>query len=216
MFNKKRESLIILGLVFVISCTNNIAERSQIQNETKIPAKIYPYDTILKNGYHLNYGIEILNNDTLQYLRLYHGKDAIHQISAVSHNLKCKNLGFIDGDFNDYFIFKSSYGLGNPAPFSLIKKKNGKEMIRGFLVDCSSEAEIFIYKDFDTDSNEGEFFIYDVITLLKNKIILPENIDIECLENYVCLEIINESEGKVEVEFTNSDFETEKIFFNYK
>lgn len=223
MIMVKYFSIIIISALFSCSNEHVTAEEMLVDNSYELKynegvVNNYEFDTLLKSGYHLKHVKEFdtIENGIYAYQALYLMRDnsKISLLNRISYELPSKNLGFINGDFENNFILASSYGTG-PSSFGLFKKDSGKELFKGFLIDVVESDNVFIYREFDLDSVEGNFFVYDVKSGQKNMILLPFDIDKDCLENYVCLKIESYDGTELSASYTNDEFEEKRVGFEF-
>lgn len=110
----------------------------------------------LQNGYYIK---PITNNDLIS-LVLMRKNLQISELNSNSCGLPLKNLGFIDIDFLNTFIFIQRFGFGDPQVVKLIEKLNGKTIIHfeGFILDYNKKYELFVYRNTDNNSTN----VYDI------------------------------------------------------
>lgn len=111
----------------------------------------YTYDTLLKGGYHISYSVQ--KDKRLQMLYLKKGDQTIKKLSETGFPMLHKNLGYIGADFTTYIAFLQSFGSGNPTYLTLLKKSNGKEILKGTWVDASEEEEVLVYIENEHQKN---------------------------------------------------------------
>ncbi len=123
----------------------------------------YPFDTLLKNGYHLSYRVEkdSVDDEMIQHLFLTKGNREIAEINANSYGIPFKSLGYIGADFGDTFAFIVFYGSGNPDEMRLIQKETGSLLKSGFWVGVHEEGGILLYVTEEEKENEM-LMLYDV------------------------------------------------------
>ena len=179
MIRMKRNILFKFIVLLIISCNNQnkISETKQSQKDTiknqvnnkkeevwtiERLNKDYPYyfDTLLKNGYNLHFErikkSEVINDIECQ-LTLVKGKNIIDTLNIMGSAPVMKNLGYIGADFNDYFVFVQSFGIGNPHEMQLLRKEDAAKIVSGFIVDADEKNELLLYcKGYDS------LMLYDI------------------------------------------------------
>ena len=154
----------------------------------------YNYQTVLKNGYRLEYKVYVEPNstDTLQTIFLMNGITEIKDLNGgSSYGLPQKNIGYIGADFDSSFVFVQSFGSGNPHYIQLIDKKSGKELRKGTWVDADEKEQVLVYLK-DEHKETEKLIIYDVKK--SNEIISTGFEKSKCVEHVIgglrnCVEI---------------------------
>ena len=112
--------------------------------------KEFPYDrfdTILSNGYHLSFSYFKDDGEISKCLILKKGTKFIDTLNVMGAFAPDKNLGYIGGDFKDYFAFVQSYGSGNPHEMQLLTKATGDTIRAGYIVMSHKSPELLFYED---------------------------------------------------------------------
>lgn len=218
---------LILIVIFLSSCsfsskkkhqtnTNNdsivnsiLVERKKDSVFTKEITSSYSYDTILKGNYHLSYQIHIdslsKEKDTLQSLLLMKNNEQIAVINSNEYPLPLYNLGYIEEDFDDSFVFIQQYGWGRYV--QVVDKLSGKDLVYGIWVDIDSEEKIILYVE---EGTEEDMRVYDI----KHSQI----IDISNETNYIytnsyCTHIDSVTDTEI---ILCTEIEDKKVFKKYK
>ena len=186
-------------------------EIKKIEPKRKIPTieqlykeNPYNYDTILKNGYnlHFEYFIEKGKEYPEMILTLNYKSKIIDTLNTLNYGLPQKSLGYIGADFNDYFAFVQSYGSGNPHEMQLLRKKDAKKIVSGFIVDADEKNGILLY-----NINGDSLMFYDINHKKDNLIVNLNNSNlIDCLISEYCnnLKIKKVTKTQVFVEITKN------------
>ncbi len=120
----------------------------------------YDYDTTLKGGYTISFRVD----DSLQYLYLKRGDKTITALALTSKGMLYKNLGYVGADFTHHFVLVHSFGSGNPHYIELIKKSNGKNVIKSGAawIDVDEEKEYLLYSDNAVPDKKDKMTLYNV------------------------------------------------------
>jgi hypothetical protein len=134
----------------------------------------YDYDTTLKGGYTISFKVD----DSLQYLYLKKGNITITELSSISRGMLYKNLGYVGADFTNYFVLVHSFGSGNPHYIELIKKSNGKNVLKdgAAWIDVDEEKEYLLYSDNDVPDKNDKMTLYNIRTGQKQLFSFPTDI----------------------------------------
>ena len=162
-----RPLYIFIGTI-LFSITLNAQTTSTNDIET------YDYDTTLKGGYSISFKVD----DSLQYLFLKKGNKTISELASTSRGLLYKNLGYVGADFTDYFVLLHSFGSGNPLYIELIKKTDGKNVLKegAALIDVDKKNEYLLYSDNDVPEEKDKMTLYNVRTENKQFFNFPNDI----------------------------------------
>lgn len=122
----------------------------------------YPYDTILKGGYHIKHLVykEKEYGSFVQSLYLYKNTVMIKELGSFSFGMPYKNIGYVVADFQNSFVMCYSYGGGNPHMMELVDKKTGKILKEGTWVDTHEEQQILLYIQ-DEHKDSEQLKLYD-------------------------------------------------------
>lgn len=213
---------ILILLILLTSCSNENSKAISPKQEAsenikteliKMEYPSYDFDTILSNGYHLSYKLN-LGKEKLQSLTLKKGQKEIRELNEVSAGMLHKNLGYIGADLGDYFIFSQAFGSGNPTDIQIIEKETGKEIKKGSWVDDDTNELVVLYISNIHEENE-ELRLYDIKNQ-KERTITDFN-NCRCIEEVIfgmrgCVEIksVSKTEIVLAVEYNN-----EKIIKKY-
>src|SRR5215204_5958944 len=134
-----RPLFIFIATIFISLSSNAQADTTDVEP--------YDYDTTLKGGYTILFKVD----DSLQYLYLKKGNETITELSSTSRGMLYKNLGYVGADFTNFFVLVHSFGSGNPHYIELIKKSNGKNVLKkgATWIDVDEEKEYLLYSDKD-------------------------------------------------------------------
>ncbi len=187
---------------------HNILKRDTITIEYLKKYNPYGYQTELKKGYYLEFNYFRINKNTPieMCLNLKKGDKIIDTLNILGYGAPQKNLGYVSADFDEYFAFVQSYGSGNPHDMQLLRKKDGKEIIKGFIVDADENNEFLLYcRGYDS------LMLYDIKKHKNNYIEnLRNSKEIDCavseLTDY--LKIKKVSSKYVSIDITNTKNET--------
>ncbi|AGC78387.1 hypothetical protein LX97_02719 [Nonlabens dokdonensis] len=208
----------IFILTFLCSCNDSVQKNKPeesltpsgklIQTNEETSLKIYDFDTLLTNGYHLRFDVYEKSNEKslAQSLTLMKGETTIQKLNETSYPSLSKNLGYIGADFKNHFLFVQSYGSGNPNLFQLIEKRTGNEIVEGTFVDVDEKQEVFLYIK-DEHSDHVKTFLYDLRNGNERRLKEFENKEcsgaITSIRN--CIEIVTADENEVVVEWKNQN-----------
>lgn len=117
------------------------------------------FDTILSNGYYLSFSYFQYEGYISKCLILKKGGKYIDTLSIMGYGAPDKNLGCIGGDFNEYFAFVQSFGVGNPHEMQLLMKSTGEKIREGFFVKKYHSPDLLFYED-----TNGKLKIFDFST----------------------------------------------------
>ena len=151
-----------------------------------IDTTTYPFRTQLKNNYSLFYCYD----STMQYLVLKRKNIAIDTISGNNGEpgSRPKSLGFVFADFNDYFAFMQSFGLGNPYYVRLLKKETGSTIFKtacwGASADTLSNFLLYI-------SEDKKLILFDIIHNKRTDYILSKSKNTDGMGKSIKLENVN-------------------------
>jgi len=147
---------------------------SNAQTTSTDDIETYDYDTTLKGGYSISFKVD----DSLQYLFLKKGNRTISELASTSRGLPYKNLGYVDADFSDYFLLVHSFGSGNPHYIELIKKANGKNVLKNgaALIDVDKKNEYLLYSDNDVPNEKDKIILFNIKTGQKQFFNFPNDI----------------------------------------
>lgn len=141
----------------------------------------YPFDTLMKNGYHLHFEYFKSDPDSSieTQLVLMKGKKAIDILNNMGYGIVMKNLGYIGADFNDYFAFVQSYGSGNTHDVQLIRKRDAFEVTHGFIIAADEKNELLLY-----GNDTGDLMLYDITRRTDKLLVDLGNCDyITCMDS---------------------------------
>lgn len=117
-----------------------------------------------------------------------------------------KNIGYIGADFKDYFAFVQSYGSGNPHEMKLLRKRDAKKIVDGFIVDADEKNELLLYcKGYDS------LMLYDINRKTDKLLVNLESCDyITCMVSQLCgnLKIKKVTQKQVEIEIAQDENKT--------
>jgi hypothetical protein len=169
-----------------IKYQNIESKKPQQKKETWTIERLYkeePYlfDTILKNGYNLHFKYYNEKDTALpkfgMMLTLNKRNKIIAILNSLSAHFPQKNLGYIGADFDDYFAFVQSFGSGNPHEMQLLRKKDAKKIVSGFIVDADEKNGILLY-----NRNYDSLMFYDINNKKDNLIVnLNKSNLIDCM-----------------------------------
>lgn len=134
----------------------------------------YDYDTTLKGGYIVSFKVD----DSLQYLYLKKGNKTITKLSSTTRGMPYKNLGYVGADFSNYFVLVHSFGSGNPHYIELIKKSNGKNILKdgAVWIDVEEKKEYLLYGENDMPDKKDKMTLYNVRTGQKQLFGFPTDV----------------------------------------
>lgn len=160
--------------LFIFIATIFISLSSTAQADSRDDVESYDYDTTLKGGYTISFKVD----DSLQYLYLKKGNKTITELSSTSRGMLYKNLGYVDADFTNYFVLVHSFGSGNPHYIELIKKSNGKNVLKdgAAWIDVDEEKEYLLYSDNDVPDKNDKMTLYNIRTGQKKLFSFPSDI----------------------------------------
>ena len=89
-----------------------------------------------------------------------------------------KNLGYVGADFKDYFVFVNSFGSGNPNYIELIKKSNGKNILKSgsAWIDVERKQDYLLYCENDVPNEKDKMILYNIKTGQKQFFEFPNEI----------------------------------------
>lgn len=177
-YRHKRQAVHVSGYtmrpfyIFIVTIFFSITSNAQTTSTNDIEP--YDYDTTLKGGYSISFKV----NDSLQYLFLKKGNRTIAELASTSRGLLYKNLGYVGADFNDYFLLVHSFGSGNPHYIELIKKANGKNVLKNgaALIDVDKKGEHLLYCDTDVPNQKDKIILFNIKTGQKQFFNFPSDI----------------------------------------
>lgn len=160
--------------LYIFIATIFISLSSNAQADSTDDVEPYDYDTTLKGGYIISFEVD----DSLQYLYLKKGNKKIAELSSTSRGMIYKNLGYVGADFTNYFVLVHSFGSGNPHYIELIKKSNGKNILKNGAawIDVNEENEYLLYSDNDAPDKKDKMTLYNVRTGQKQLFNFPGDI----------------------------------------
>lgn len=208
------QKITLLLVAILISC-NQSPQKVSIEKKDTLTTikegltidklyKEYPYDnfdTILSNGYHLSFSFYKENKDDYIYkcLTLKRGERIIDTLNVMGYAAINKNLGYIGADFKEYFAFVNSFGSGNPHELTLLRKKDGKVIKTGYIINSNSNPELLVYedgvdgklkifdfekmKDIDISNLDYDCFIWQLSEALKIKKVTNKEVFVEYIDN---------------------------------
>ncbi len=158
--------------IFIVTIFLSLASHAQTTSTDNIEP--YDYDTTLKGGYSISFKVD----DSLQYLFLRKGDRTICELASTSKGLLYKNLGYVGADFTDYFVLVHSFGSGNPHYIELIKKTNGKNVLKkgSAWIDVDKKNEYLLYSDNDVPEEKDKMTLYNIRTGHKQFFNFPSDI----------------------------------------
>lgn len=160
--------------LFIFIATIFISLSSAAQANSMDDVEPYDYDTTLKGGYTISFKVD----DSLQYLYLKKGNMTITELSSTSRGMLYKNLGYVGADFTNYFVLVHSFGSGNPHYIELIKKSNGKNVLKdgAAWIAVDEEKEYLLYSDNDVPDKNDKMTLYNIRTGQKQLFSFPTDI----------------------------------------
>ena len=165
-------------LIFILALHfyyNSFAQTpDSTSNDMEEELEPYEYDTILKGGY----TILFKTDDSLEYLYLKKGNKIINELSSCSKGLPYKNLEYVAVDFKEYFVLAHSFGSGNPHIIELIKKINGKNIIKDWSawIDVIEDKDMLLYCENDVPNTKDKMTLLNIKTGQKKLLNFPEDI----------------------------------------
>jgi len=148
------------------------------------------YKTIeLKNDYKLIYTTN--KNDRNLWL-IGHGKDTV--IWSNSIDLEEQYMGWIEADFDKYFVLYSSGG--GVSYMNLIDKSQGVNLADGIGIDIDTIHGIICYDD---SKVENKLTFFDLKTSTKKSFELPDYIS--CTQWQNCIKIIDVTYKEISIEY---------------
>lgn len=228
------KSTIIIINILLISCTEIINYRNGNKKQSDCSDKIdtkdsypsiaelyknnpYEFDTFLKRGYYLHFEYFIKNEDKIPKMALVIKFDdkIIDTLNILGYGASHRELGYVGADFNNTFVFVTSFGLGNPHEIQLIEKKTGEIIKKGYWVDANEKEEVLLYFT-NTDNNTDSLKLFDI---KHNKEMTVTDFDnSKCAKNCIegvrgCLKIDSVSTDFI---FLKSEFSKEQIRKTYR
>jgi hypothetical protein len=215
----------LLLCLFLLSCREGVevvVNSKVVENNSN--SDPYNFDTIMSNGYYLNYKEGLLTNNQemiMKRLTLMHNDIEISIVSEVQREHKHIHLGYIRAEFDHEFLFTYSGGGQSQLIFDLIDKETGAFIIHGNLIshlEDSNTKDYFIYEGDDNGGNiKNDYvqrcFIYDVNKRDRIEIELPEDLDEEYEYDlyYNCLQIIKVENGILTTEYMTNKGEIKEV-----
>lgn len=143
-------------------------------DDTERELEFYEYDTVLRGGYTILFKAD----DSLEYLYLKKGNKIITELSSCSRGIPYKNLGYVAADFKDYFVLAHSFGSGNPHIIELVKKINGKNIIKdgAAWIDVIEDKEMLLYCENDVPGAKDKMILLNIKTGQKRFLNFPVDI----------------------------------------
>ena len=167
-----RKLMFIPALLFYYT---SFAQRPDSTNDdTERELEFYEYDTVLRGGYTILFKAD----DSLEYLYLKKGNKIITELSSCSRGIPYKNLGYVAADFKDYFVLAHSFGSGNPHIIELVKKINGKNIIKdgAAWIDVIEDKEMLLYCENDVPGAKDKMILLNIKTGQKRFLNFPVDI----------------------------------------
>ena len=162
-----------------------------------------PYDTItLKNNYELIFS----KTDALRVIQLVgHAKDTIIMAESISSSEKA--VGWLEADFDDYFVLYFTYDDDYTFMMHIFNKQNGKRIYTGTVIALDSINEVIFFKDLNMDNTLSLFdFKKDRI----EKYMPPAS---PCLHWWYCIKKIAIADKSFTIEYTgNNNARLKKIY----
>jgi hypothetical protein len=160
------------NLLFILTILFSVSSFAQTQSADEI--ETYDYDTTLSGGYTIEFKVD----DSLQYLYLKKGKRRIIELASTSRGMAHKSLGYVGGDFKNYFVFVHSYGSGNPHYIELIKKNTGKNILKdgAAWIDIDEKKGFLLYSNNDVPHPKDKMTLYNVNTGQSQSFPFPRDI----------------------------------------
>jgi hypothetical protein len=177
--------------IFIATIFFSISSNAQITSTADVGT--YDYGTTLKGGYSISFKVD----DSLQYLFLKKGDRTICELASTSRGLLYKNLGYVGADFTDYFLLVHSFGSGNPHYIELIKKANGKNVLKNgaALIDVDKKDEYLLYSEDDVPNEKDKIILFNIKTAQKQFFNFPNDIFNEPeILNRIQLDKLNDKE----------------------
>ncbi|MFC6269606.1 hypothetical protein [Frigoriflavimonas asaccharolytica] len=143
-------------------------------------------------------------------LNLRRGNEIIDTLNILGYAAPHKNLGYVFGDFDKYFAFVQSFGSGNPHEMQLLRKRDAKEILKGFIVDKDEKNNLLLYC-----KGDDSLMLYD-ITKNKNNYIenLRNSKEIDCkfseLSDYLKIKKVNSKYVFIDISNTRNKTITKK------
>ncbi|HZV70914.1 MAG TPA: hypothetical protein VFG10_15265 [Saprospiraceae bacterium] len=159
-----------------------------------------PYNTvILKNNYKLIYS----TTDNSRFLRL---TGPTIDTAIMSKNIKApKSLfGWLQQDFEDYFMMYSEYSDYSDTTVRVYRKHNGKHLFFGRFLDIDKQYNVLLFVDWKDDFKIG---LFDLNTM---KIELFKPPPTACNFWWDCLVSIDLMEKELIVEYATLNMKREK------
>ena len=198
----------------VESCKNNFQEDTITIEYLN---KYWPYDskTNLKNDYKLKFSyFRRKPNEVIEKcLVLMKNKKIIDTLNTLGYAALDKNLGYVVGDFENYFVFVQSFGSGNPHEIQLIRKKDAKKILEGYYAATDEKNELLLYYKGD------DSLMYYNVKSKKNKLLVNlKNCDyIHTTINNLDWEIKKVTKKQIEVKIieNENDGDIKQFFKKY-
>ena len=204
-----RKLIFILALLFYY---NSFAQKPVSTNDDmEEEPEPYEYDTVLKGGY----TILFKKDDSLEYLYLKNGNKIITELSSCSRGMPYKNLGYVAADFKEYFVLAHSFGSGNPPIIELIKKVNGKNIIKDWSawIDVIEDKEMLLYCENDVPGAKDKMILLNIKTGQKRFLNFPVDIfDKPQVLNRISIDKLSDKELIIKYE-TENELKKKKYSF---
>lgn len=144
-----------------------------VSAKAQVDANPYNYPTKLNGGYRIVYK----EDSEFQHIYLTKGRRTISELGTVSEGLPHKNLGYVGADFSEFFVLVRSYGSGNPHEIELIRKSNGKNLLKGnaFWIDVDEKENVLLYCEKGVPSRKDNLILLNVRTGAKRYLLFPPN-----------------------------------------
>lgn len=162
--------LVVVFLLFA-SCTAFAQKSARCADEVE-----YGFQTNLKGGYRIDFTVR----KDVRYLHLWRADRRIAELNSVSCGLPHKNLGYIVGDFRDYFVLAFSFGSGNPHEIKLIRKRDGRHLLAGNRESCwidgSEKHSILLYSRACVPKRGDKMALLDMKTMGTRYLDFPRSV----------------------------------------